>query len=64
MNKYVREIVRTLGLEGVEVLRITQRGKHLRVETTAGLYVCPVSPGDFRIFKEIRAWARRASRPA
>lgn len=62
MNKHVRDCVKLCKKEGLMVLDISYRGKHLHIYCREGVIHCPCTPSDHRWQKKMRAYARRLNR--
>lgn len=61
-RKYIRTCCHIRDSEGLEVVGVEHRAKHLAIRTGLGVLTCPSTPSDHRWEKNLRAIARRMRR--
>lgn len=62
MTKHRRECVRICEDEGLDVVGIENRSRHLALHTSKGVLFCPNTPSDRRWRMNMRAHVRRLVR--
>lgn len=61
-RKHIRTCCHICEAEGLGILGVEYRAKHLAIHTDFGMLTCPSTPSDHRWQKNFRAHARRLRR--